>query len=212
MDCCSERSGHHTNTHSETKKRLCDHVTICGCIYLCLSFSWCLRLRCCSTCTIWLKLALPCLHWATIACFSVTIATRCQSICLEVSWYLYPLMILFSSILPRSVNKHTCIKKTMSKLTCVCFHSGASDGGVQHRSSSVETEFLRHVWTGKKQCPHEWIFTQGKLDNCKVGCFNMKVYMSLDALIHPGHPEFKWRHPDSWIFFQMKKNRPFFSI
>lgn len=80
----------------------------CSCIYnFCcpfLSLSLIsLRPRCCSIFTTWLKLALPCHHWVTTACSSVTTATRCQSTCQEASWSLCPLMIPFSFTSPRSV-------------------------------------------------------------------------------------------------------------
>lgn len=52
----------------------------------------------------------------------------------------------------------------MTYFLCVCLCPGASDGGVQYRYSGVETKFLWHVRAGKKQRPHEWVFTQGKLD------------------------------------------------
>lgn len=50
-----------------------------------------------------------------------------------------------------------------SWFVCVFLVPGAFDGGVQHCYSSLEIEFLWHVWAGKKQCSHEWLFTQGKV-------------------------------------------------
>lgn len=39
--------------------------------------------------------------------------------------------------------------------------AGATDGGVQHCNSGVETELLWHVWISQKQRVDEWILSRG---------------------------------------------------
>lgn len=54
---------------------------------------------------------------------------------------------------------------------------GAPNGRIRHRCTSLQAEYLRHVWSGEEQCPAMWDFSWGR-----PGFDWLAAFLSLDLV------------------------------